>query len=112
MNFSTQKLKKIFALRRRDRDPSKLEPDPYRDWKIILSLFCAGLIIVAAFDAHVFFSLQQEVIPEESTTATSTSLSRKSLEDALMLYEGKEKNFDALQNSRTDAYTEVPDPSR
>jgi hypothetical protein len=32
--------------------------------------------------------------------------------DALKLYEGKAKHFDALSGSPTEAYSEVPDPSR
>lgn len=115
MNVSKQKLKNIFQSLfklRRDRDPSGFLWNPYRDWKIILALFTLGLIVVVTFDAYVFFSLQREAAGEASATATSTSLNRKGLTDALLLYEEKAKGFDETLNSRAASYTEVPDPSR
>jgi hypothetical protein len=39
-------------------------------------------------------------------------LVRMLAKDALKLYEGKAKHFDALSGSPTEAYSELPDPSR
>lgn len=111
MNLSTSKLKKIFSFAH-DRDPSKQEFNPYRDWKAILSLFCAGLVLVAALDAYVFFFMQGNNARDAAPVSPSAELNKKGLVDALTLYGEKTRNFNALMASRTESYKEIPDPSR
>ncbi len=113
MNFSAvkSKLKNILAVRR-DYDASKAEFNPYHDWNIIVLLFAVLLAGTIVFCTYVFFTIEKETPAATDPVAASTGLDRKGLEDAIILYEKKTKDFNALFNSRTEVYAEVPDPSR
>lgn len=112
MNISLRGIKNIFT-GHQDRDVSKAEFNPYRDWKIVLLFGFAAFAAVVVFHTYLFFSIQKDTFLKGSTApAAEVELNRKSLESVIEVYKARAVKLDLLLNSRAESYTEVADPSR
>lgn len=111
MNISTKKLKRMFK-ELRDRDISKVETNPYRDWSVILAAAGIFFIISVVFHARMFVGVQRDSFLESFVPETKPLLlDRKGIENVIEMYDTKAARLDTLINSRAENYTEVADPS-
>jgi len=108
-------IKKIGRLVRelRDKDVSKTESSPRRDWTIFLIIACLLFVSSAIFHIRMFLSVQSDAFLEDRILEDApTTLDRKGIEDIIGIYAAKAERLDALLNSRSESYSEVADPSQ
>lgn len=111
MSKNNFNLKKIWN-RWTDRDLSKAEFNPYRDWKFILAGAFAGLILVVISSVTVFLSVRLAMPDEEiSNEPSAVSLNKNGLEKMIQFYQTKSERFDSLASDRETEFQKVSDPS-
>ncbi len=89
------KIKKIFS-RQATTDKSKWEPNPRRDWALVIICFLAGLVISLAAFGFLYLKLidfnQNKDIPVNLTT----SVEKRNLNAAMTEFKNKEERFKNL----------------
>lgn len=73
MKFPSFKIKK----QEEQDDPSRLAIKPYRDWRIIFSVFAAALLCAIALHVYVFLQVNAGTIFQESPTESVTETTLK-----------------------------------
>lgn len=94
-----------------DRDTSKAEFNPYRDWKFILSGALAGLLFAIVSNVFLYFYVQSEDTVTADVQTDGLSLNQSGLNAVLKSYGAKTDRFNALLSNRTGEFERVADPS-
>lgn len=98
-----------YLLRIKNAVSSLTQPNPLRDWFIVLCLLVALLLTLIGVSVYFFVGIQSGGIlgePDTEIKRTQT-VSRKTLEDVVNTYEARRVNYEAGNISAPD----VRDPS-
>ena len=94
-------------VQKRSVPSGSFDPNPPRDWKILVALFVVAIIASLAFHMYVFFiDSSDRYIPEDGPIFGRT-IDRDGLERAIAFFMEKERLFEELQANRPS----VVDPS-
>lgn len=99
-------IKKLFATK--GTDVSKIEPSPYRDWGVIVSVFFFGLIISLGF--NIFMSIKinsDDFFATPKNEEGGVVLDKAGLDKVLTELSAKEANSQKVINEKVS----IVDPS-
>ena len=89
----------------KEKDSTKRDPNPYRDWTILITSFFATLILIGIGNVLLFYSFQNK--GEENITPNIPLLNREELRQVLNFYATKQAHLETdLKNLPT-----LADPS-
>lgn len=101
------RIKKMFSTK--GSDPAKIEITPYRDWRIVVIIFLAGIAVSLGLNVYLFMGINEDdffggtIKKEEVAT-----FNKEKLLTVLNGFKNKEEVSEALKKTATPAI----DPSR
>lgn len=101
-----KKFKKLLVSKGSDK--AKIEITPYRDWRVIVIVFFAGLVASAGFNAYMFIQINQDsFFTQTEKPALGSVLNRSGLAEINKRFTNSAEQFEKVSK---DGVT-VVDPS-
>ena len=106
--YFKKRIKKLFKTR--GKDVLKNLTNPYRDWKLLLSIFFVMFVVLVAVNAFLFIKINEEDIfsKEDIPMEKIEMLDTGALAQAIDFFSKRGEEF----NNRVRKKPEIVDPSR
>lgn len=101
-----KKFKKLFSSK--GSDPMRMEVAPYRDWRIVVMSFFAGLVVSLGFNIYMSIEINRDsFFTATPKSGEEVALNKEGLEKVLAGFAEKEATFEKVKTEGVS----VVDPS-